>query len=166
LSDLLHDRISVLAFIYTRCGDICPTTSLRLAQLQDLAAGRPEIASRMRLVSMSFDPEHDTPEAMADYAANWRSTDARAPEWHYVTAISQAAIAPILTAYDQSVIPKPEPDAAGNLYHVLRVFLVDSEGRIRNIYSLDFLDPELVLTDIRTLIMDQKRDDRSSSQAK
>ena len=38
LGDLLHGRTTVLAFVYTRCGDICPTATLDMSQLQDLAA--------------------------------------------------------------------------------------------------------------------------------
>lgn len=160
LAELLRGRISVLAFIYTRCGDICPTASLRLAALQDLAAEDPEIASRLRLISMSFDPDHDTPEVMAEYATHWRSTDPKAPEWEYVTAADRAALEPVLKGYDQSVMPKAEPGATGSLYHILRVFLVDRSGMIRNIYSLDFLDPQLVLNDVRTLIIKRSQDSR------
>jgi protein SCO1 len=160
LTELLRGRISLLAFIYTRCGDICPTASLRLAALQDLAAQNPEIASHLRLVSMSFDLEHDTPQVMAEYATHWRSTDPEAPEWEYVAAADRAALEPILKAYDQSVMPKAEPGAIGSLYHILRVFLIDRSGMIRNIYSLDFLDPQLVLNDISTLIIKREQDDR------
>ncbi|MEZ0172263.1 SCO family protein [Microvirga sp. TS319] len=163
LAELMRGRISILAFIYTRCGDVCPTASLRLSQLQDLAAGNPGIARRLRLVSMSFDPEHDTPDVMADYAGHWRSVDPNAPEWLYVTTVDQKQLQPILAAYDQPVMPKTEPSSTGPLAHILRVFLIDPSGQVRNIYSLDFLDPELVLNDIRTLILDEEQHDRRMS---
>jgi cytochrome oxidase Cu insertion factor (SCO1/SenC/PrrC family) len=161
LADLLDGRIVVLAFIYTQCGDVCPTASARLAALQDLATGDPAISARMRLVSMSFDPDHDTPAVMTEYAAQWRSRNPKAPDWPYVTTAGRAALEPILRAYDQSVMRKPDSD--GGLYHILRVFLIDASGRIRNIYSLDFLDPDLVLNDIRTVLMDRDPDGRSAS---
>ena len=110
---------------------------------------------------MSFDPDHDTPAAMAEYAAQWRSADPKAPDWPHVTTADRAALDPILKAYDQSVMRKPDVD--GGLYHILRVFLIDASGRIRNIYSLDFLDPDLVLNDIRTVLMDRDPDGRSAS---
>ena len=110
---------------------------------------------------MSFDPDHDTPAAMTEYAAQWRSANPKAPDWPYVTTADRAALEPILEAYDQSVMRKPDSDADGGLYHILRVFLIDASGQIRNIYSLDFLDPDLVLNDIRTVLMD--RDGRSAS---
>lgn len=163
LADLMRGRIVILAFVYTRCGDVCPTASSRLAELQDLAAANPGLAGRLRLVTMSFDPEHDTPAVMAEYATQWRSADPKAPEWLYLTAAGQAKLEPILAAYNQPVMPKAEPSASGPLSHILRVFLIDPSGQIRNIYSLDFLDPELVLNDIRTLVLDGEQDDRRIS---
>ena len=160
LTDLLLGRITVLAFMYTRCGDICPTATLQLSLLQDLVAKDPWLAQRMHLVSMSFDPEHDTPEALAEYAAAWRSDEPGAPEWLFLTAPDRSALTPVLAAYGQAVSAKPDPAAAsGPLYHIFRAFLIDASGEIRNIYSLDFLDPDLVLTDIKTLVLDQERKD-------
>jgi len=42
------------------------------------------------------------------------------------------------------------------LYHILRVFLIDRDGRIRNIYSSATLDPRLVLADVKTLLLEEK----------
>ena len=91
LTDLLQGRISVLAFMYTRCGDVCPTATLQLSLLQDLVAKDQRLAKRMHLVSMSFDPDHDTPEVLAEYATSWRSDNPGAPEWHFLTAPDRAA---------------------------------------------------------------------------
>jgi protein SCO1 len=158
LTDFLQGRVTVLAFMYTRCGDLCPTATLQLSLLQDLVAKDQRLAQRMHLVSMSFDPDHDTPEVLAEYAAAWRSSEPGAPEWLFLTAPDRSALTPVLAAYGQAVSAKPDPDAAGGpLYHIFRAFLIDPSGQIRNIYSLDFLDPDLVLTDIRTLIIDQER---------
>jgi protein SCO1 len=160
LTDLLQGRITILAFMYTRCGDLCPTATLQLSLLQDLVAKDQRLAQRMHLVSMSFDPDHDTPEVLAEYAAAWRSSEPGAPEWLFLTAPNRSALTPVLAAYGQAVSAKPDPGAAGGpLYHIFRAFLIDASGQIRNIYSLDFLDPDLVLTDIKTLILDQERKD-------
>jgi cytochrome oxidase Cu insertion factor (SCO1/SenC/PrrC family) len=113
---------------------------------------------------MSFDPEHDTPEIIAEHAALWRSSEAGAPEWHFLTAPDRTALAPVLAAYDQAVGPKTDPNAAGGpLHHIFRAYLIDPLGQIRNIYSLDFLDPELVIKDVRTLIIDLEANRQSTS---
>ena len=155
LADLVTGQVTVLAFIYTQCGDVCPTATLRLAQLQDLAARDPATAARLRLVTMSFDPENDTPDVMRKHAEQWRGP-ASEPEWLFLTAADAASLVPVLAAYDQTVGRRPDPDdPTGALNHILRVFLIDAEGTVRNIYSLDFLDPNLVLNDIRTLLMER-----------
>jgi protein SCO1/2 len=155
LGELLRGRATVLAFIYTRCGDVCPAVTLDMARLQDLAAKDRGLSPRMRLISMSFDPGHDTPEVMREQAAHWRSADANAPEWLFLTAPDGETLGPILAAYNQTVDRKPDPaSATGPLNHIFRAFLIDGEGRIRNIYSLDFFDPKLVLNDLRTLLLE------------
>ena len=111
----------------------------------------------MRLVSMSFDPSADTPERMAAYAtiAQGRSS---AAQWHFLTTRSQGDLQPILEAYGQAVDRKKNPlDPTGPLNHTLRVFLIDRDGNIRNIYSADTLDPRLVLADVRTLLLEPVR---------
>jgi protein SCO1/2 len=155
LGDVLRGRITVLAFIYTRCGDICPIASMQMSFVQDLAAKDPEIAVQMQLVSISFDPEHDTPAVMAEHATAWRSQSPNAPKWQFLTARDQAELAPVLAAYNQTIGHKRNPKSpTGPFTHIFRAFLIDRTGQIRNIYSLDFLDPKLVLTDIRTLVLD------------
>jgi len=158
LGTLLRGRITVLAFIYTRCGDICPVASMQLSFVQDLAARDPDIAARMQLVSMSFDPEHDTPAVMAEHATAWRSRSPHAPGWEFLTAPDRAALAPVLAAYDQTIGRKSNPDSpTGPFTHIFRAFLIDRTGQIRNIYSLDFLDPQLVMNDVRTLVLEEER---------
>jgi len=152
LHELFAGRITALAFIYTRCGDVCPWASVRMADLQRLAAGDPALAHDLSLVSVSFDPAYDTPARMADYAASFRLAEVAAPRWAFLTAADGAAIAPVTEAYRQPVAAKRDADdPLGPFSHLLRVFLIDGEGVVRNIYSADFLDPRLVLNDVRTL---------------
>jgi protein SCO1 len=156
LAALLRDRITVFSFIYTRCADLCPVATLRLADLHELAAADRAVAERLQLVSMSFDPAHDTPAVMAEYGAIWRTPGFDRPLWHFVTAPDTERLAPVLAAYDQAVAPLPAAgESEPGLAHVLRVYLVDAGGMVRNIYSLDFLDPRLVLGDVQTLLLER-----------
>ena len=156
LRELTRGRVTVMSFIYTRCAaaKACPYATGVLLQLHRVSAEDPALAKGLRLVSMSFDPANDTPERMAAYGmlASQRST---AAPWHFVTARSLSELQPILAAYGQTVDKKKDPgDPTGPLNHILRVFLVDPAGNIRNIYSSDTLDPRLVLADVRTLILE------------
>lgn len=156
LRALTRGRVTVLSFIYTRCSDAkaCPYATGVLLELHKHSRSDETLARAMRLVSMSFDPVHDTPERLRALA-----TLAEAPppaaEWHFVTAPSREALLPVLDAYGQAVAPKKDPrDPLGPLHHNLRVFLVDAAGRIRNIYSSGTLDARLVLADVRTLMLE------------
>jgi cytochrome oxidase Cu insertion factor (SCO1/SenC/PrrC family) len=157
LDQLIREKVTVLSFIYTRCaaGRACPYASNMLGQLQLASEEDKALASRMRLVSLSFDPANDTPQRMAEYGDAMRETK-NGCEWRFVTTKSQADLDPILDAYGQTVDKRPNPaDPQGPLFHILRVFLIDSEGRIRNIYSSATLDPRLLLGDVKTLLMEE-----------
>jgi protein SCO1/2 len=157
--DLTHGRVTILSFIYTRCAapKACPYATSVLGQLHDLSATDATLTKNMRLVSISFDPEYDTPQRLAAYSENVREEKSGC-EWRFVTAKSRAELEPILAAYDQAVDKRTNAsDPQGPLYHTLRVFLIDRQGRIRNIYSSGTLDPRLVLADVKTLLLEESR---------
>jgi cytochrome oxidase Cu insertion factor (SCO1/SenC/PrrC family) len=159
LRDLTHGRVTVLGFIYTRCAapKACPYATNVFGQLHLVSAKDKALAKNMRLVSLSFDPEHDTPQYLAEYSESVRETKSGC-EWRFVTAKSRADLQPVLDAYGQVVDERSNPaDPQGPLYHILRVFLIDGEGRIRNIYSSGTLDPRLILADVKTLLLEEKR---------
>jgi protein SCO1/2 len=159
LHDLTHGRISVLSFIYTRCAapKACPYATNVLGQLHSVSAEDKTLAVNMRLVSLSFDPEHDTPQRLAAYSECVRETKSGC-EWRFATAKSPEALDSILDAYGQAVDKRSNSaDPQGPLYHILRVFLIDRQGRIRNIYSSGTLDPRLILADVKTLLLEESR---------
>jgi cytochrome oxidase Cu insertion factor (SCO1/SenC/PrrC family) len=159
LSELTHGRITVLSFIYTRCAapKACPYATGVLYDLHALSAGDNGLAKNMRLVSLSFDPEYDTPHRLAEYSEAMRDAKSGC-EWRFATAKSRAELDSILNGYGQAVDKRFNPnDPQGPLYHILRVFLIDREGRVRNIYSSATLDPRLVLADVKTLLLEEKK---------
>jgi cytochrome oxidase Cu insertion factor (SCO1/SenC/PrrC family) len=159
LAEFTRGRVTVMSFIYTRCAAAmaCPYATGVLMQLHHLSAQDAALAQELRLVSMSFDPENDTPERMAAYSVLAAQRPTAAP-WHFVTTRSQTELRPILAAYGQAVDRKRNPsDPTGPLNHTLRVFLIDREGNVRNIYSSGTLDLRLVLADVKTLLLESSR---------
>jgi protein SCO1/2 len=159
LRDLTHGRVTVMSFIYTRCAapKACPYATGVLSQLHSVSEEDKTLAKNMRLVSISFDPEHDTPQHLAMYSEAIREAKTGC-EWRFVTAKSPAELQPVLDGYGQAVDKRPNPaDPQGPLYHILRVFLIDPDGRIRNIYSSGTLDPRLVLADVKTLLLEESK---------
>ena len=152
LHDLMAGRYVVLSFIYSTCNDVngCPLATHVLSQLKKrIEREAPELAPSVRLISLSFDPEHDTPEVMRLYGAAFARG---AVQWRFITTTSALDLKPVLDAYGQ-VVARAQ-DERGNpagFSHVLRVYLIDLERHIRNIYSVAFLHPGLILNDLLTI---------------
>lgn len=158
LRDLLQGRITILSFIYTRCADptACPYATGVLSDIHKITGQDPAIAKSLRLITFSFDPEYDSPEVMTSYRKQLGMTE-MGSEWMFLTTSSAEVAEPILHDYGQTIDVKLDPDdPLGPLNHLLRVYLIDREGMIRNIYSTGLLDPRLVLTDVRTLLMEEE----------
>lgn len=159
LFDLFAGKYALLAFIYTSCSDVngCPLTSHVLYQIKSAMKRDRVLAERLKLISLSFDPAVDTPQVMALYANNFRYAGS-AGEWQFVTTASERALEPILWAYHQEVQQAVDADGkVGNGYsHVVRVFLIDPQRRIRNIYSVDFLHQDLIVNDVKTLLAQEE----------
>jgi len=156
LYELLGDRIVVLSFIYTTCSDVngCPLATHVLRGLQDRIAAADELRGQVRLISFSFDPAHDTPAVLRDYSRHFKQADF---DWQFLTCDSEQTLAPVLRDYDQWVVKDYDAEGRylGTMSHVLRVYLIDRQRRIRNIYSVSFLHADTVANDIRTLLQEQ-----------
>jgi cytochrome c peroxidase len=155
LHHLLGGKITILSFIFTRCSDVngCPLATYVLRNVQDRVAADPTLRDEVRLVSMSFDPAYDTPATLDAYAARFRKPGF---DWRFVTCRNEAELAPVLDAYGQSVVPDVDESGnrLGSMSHILRVYLIDRERRIRNIYSVSFLHADVVANDVRTLLIE------------
>jgi cytochrome c peroxidase len=153
---LKRGRLGVVAFIYTTCAeaDGCPVSTAVLHHLDRVLAADPSIAGAVTLVTVSFDPERDTPARMA------RVRDLHQPQadWRFATAADEATLAPLLADFGQPVAKLRYADGrwSGLFRHVLKVFLLDRENRVRNVYSVGLLNPALVLNDLKTLLMEEK----------
>jgi protein SCO1/2 len=81
--ELDDGRPVILDFIYTSCTTICPVSSMVFAQLQAL------VGAEAKLVSISIDPEFDTPQRLREYALKFGAT----AQWQHYTGARQAVLA-------------------------------------------------------------------------
>ena len=155
LDSLLGDKIVLLTFIYSSCIDLngCPLATAVFYKIKQHFSEIPELADKIRLISISFDPEHDTPEVMKLYSAGFDEGD---PKWVFLTSTSEEALLPITQKYGQLVIREYDENGEykGTMAHVLRAFLIDRTKNIRQEYSVSFLHDQLVSTDIKTLFLE------------
>ena len=77
--DLIKDKIVVISFIFTHCGDSCPAETASLRQVQKLLGDR--MGKDIFFYSISIDPEHDTPKVLKDYAERFKV----GPGWSFLT---------------------------------------------------------------------------------
>jgi protein SCO1/2 len=153
LSQYLHDRITLLGFIYTTCADPdgCPLAYRVFDALKEAIADTPRLHGQVRLVTLSFDPARDTPEAMRRYAGSRLVESDAGLRWYFLTTRSAKELHPLVEGFGQEVTR-----SGRELSHVLKVFLIDRAGYVREIYSSNFLHPQSVLNDIETLLLDQQ----------
>jgi cytochrome c peroxidase len=155
--DFLGDKVVVLSFVYRSCPDVngCPLANFVLKGIEQRVLEDPALRDGVRLVSMSFDPTHDPPAAMHQYGATLAPEGA---DWAFLTTASEQALAPILKAYGQSVRKEYDENGKplGTLSHILRVYLIDKQKRIRNIYSSSFLHADTVTSDIQTVLREDQ----------
>lgn len=164
LDDFLGDKIVILNFMYTSCDDIngCPLSIFVLHTLQDRLANEPAIADKLRFISLSFDTVKDTPEVLRQYqqshggdAHHGHGGHNRAgAEWIFLAAKSRQDLLPMLKSYSQFVLPEVDEkgENTGKFSHLLRVFLIDEQREVRNIYSPSFLHADILLADIRSVL--------------
>jgi len=157
LYSLTRGRVAVVAFIYTTCAEAtgCPVSTGVLHRLDGLIAADRSLRGRVRLVTISFDPERDTPARLASV----RALHEPRTDWAFATAPDEARLGPLLEDFGQPVARLRFDDGTwtGLYRHVLKVFLVDRQHRVRNVYSTGFLHPELVLNDVRTVLLEENR---------
>jgi len=127
--DTLAGQPFAVAAIFTRCAGPCPRITARLRALQDELEG-----TDVRLVSVSVDPEYDTPEVLATYAGNYTADDER---WLFLTGTE-----PEVEAFLKDGLWLPLARAEGavapgeRVTHSTKVVAVDRNGRLRGWYDV------------------------------
>lgn len=156
LAALTQRKITLLTFFYTYCADPlgCPFAHTTLADLRDRVRGDKALAGRVRFVSVSLDPTHDTPAVIAGYSKEF-AIDPKF-DWRFLTARRVPELLPVLDDFGQDV--SVEMDESGRatrtMHHMLKMFLIDARGEVREIYSLSFLQPQVMFNDIKTLALE------------
>ena len=158
LHSLMGDKVVLLSFIYSTCSDIngCPLATAVLHKIKNRLKKEPELAEKLRLVTLSFNPEHDTPEMMQHYAQELQGNGV---EWRFLTTQSEQDLQPILEHYKQNIqkVYDAQGQFTGTFSHILRVYLIDKNKQLRNIYSVAFLHPDTLINDIKTLLQTEPK---------
>lgn len=156
LSHFTRDKVTLLSFIYTSCADAtgCPMAYQVFESVKANLLAKPALKDKVRFVSLSFDPLRDNPKTMRQYGGS-HVRDKGVP-WYFLTTDSPKRLLPLLDGFGQDV--QVAVDKRGKvkreLSHVLKVFLIDRAGQVREIYTTSFLLPQVVVNDIETLVLE------------
>jgi len=137
-------QVVALTFIYTRCPfpTFCPLMDRQFAAVQKAIKDDPALRASVHLISVSFDPEYDTPEILRKHAA-LRGADPAV--WSYVTA-PRDEIDGFAARFGMSILRGPTP---ADFTHTLRTAVIDREGRLAAIHTGNEWTPDDLLRDIR-----------------
>jgi cytochrome c peroxidase len=154
LGELMGDKVVLLSFIYATCNDVngCPLSTSVFHKIKRRLT-KAGLKDDLRLITLSFDPKHDTPNIMANYA---KSLETEQTDWRFLTTHSQKELRPILEGYNQTIQQEydDQGETMGTFSHTLRVYLIDQKRKIRKIYSVGFLHPDILINDVKTLIQE------------
>jgi len=146
----LHGRPWVANFIFTRCPTACPLLTAKFKALQE----RLGASSAVRFVSITVDPEHDTPAVLAAYADKFGADSAR---WSFLTG-PLAEIEKTVVAGFKIHVGKPTTNAADptlvDIMHGEHIVLVDARGAIRGYYRAEEAELTELVEDLRALTGD------------
>ena len=125
----LRGKIWIADFIYTTCTDTCPLQTAAMAKLQKEFAPR----SNVQFVSVSVDPERDTPQVLSAYADKHGADRQR---WYFLTGQRAQVIELMRDGFHLSVATLPDSaEGIGMIPHSPRFVLIDRQAQIRGYYD-------------------------------
>jgi len=150
LSDL-RGEVVILTFIYTRCPlpEFCPAIDAKFADLARRISTNPARAGRLRLLSVSFDPEHDSPEVLARHAER---RGARPPLWTFAVA-SHDELAKVAGSLGLAYVP-----GTREVEHNLRTALIGPDGKLGKLEGGSAWSPADLLRTAYELIPANRKD--------
>ena len=127
----LAGKVVIANFIFTRCPTICPTFSMKMQRV----AKRLKDEDDIHFVSFSVDPEYDSPEILAEFAAKFKADPER---WRFLTGDPETIKATVtdglaIAMEKQGTLPSGAPD----IVHGTHFVLIDGEGLLRGYYNSD-----------------------------
>lgn len=129
--EALRGHPTIVDFIFTRCDSICPTLSLRMQRIAERTSDKRGLP--IKLLSISVDPQYDTPERLATYAERFNADPRR---WKFLTGDAAQIKALVEGPFMNSmVLEGVTKSGAPNISHSGYFMLVDSQLEIRGIYD-------------------------------
>ncbi|MDR7319345.1 SCO family protein [Brevibacillus nitrificans] len=121
-------KVRLVEFMFTNCPDICPATTYNMSKLQDQLKEKGLFGDKVEFVSITFDPDFDTPEVLKAYAEKFKADQSG---WKFLRGDAQA-IEKVTKDFGIAVMKQPD----GSFAHTARMFVVDEDGNMRRAYGM------------------------------
>lgn len=146
--EALRGHPTIVGFVFTRCDTICPVITLKMQRIMERTGDRKGAA--IKLVSISVDPEYDTPPRLLEYA-NRHLADPR--RWRFLTGPKEPVRALVEGPFMNSMIAQGlTASGAPSISHNGYLLLVDGDLKIRGVYdSNDVQALDTLMRDARYL---------------
>ena len=146
-SEQLRGRVWIASFLFTSCSQACPILAAQLANLRSRLAPH---GDRVHVVSVTVDPEVDTPERLREFAGRYGGTS----QWTLLTGSPADVRATTERAFFQPQAQRHEIEAAPgyDLLHGTGVLLIDRDGRCRGLYPTDGEGLDRLVRDVERLL--------------
>jgi protein SCO1/2 len=141
----LRGKVVAVAFIYTGCPDVCPLLTDKMVRVQDELGAA--FGAKVAFVSITLDPENDTPAVLKDYARAW---GAKPDAWLFLTGTA-AAVRDVTRRYGVFFQKKED----GSVDHTQLTSLIDAKGEMRVQYLGARFDPEEFRHDLLSLAAEE-----------
>ena len=147
-----------LTFVYTRCPqpDQCTLMSTNFAAIDRQLQSQPDVYAKTHLLTISFDPDYDTPKVMRSYGASHsgRYSDETFQHWEFLTG-SKDEVKGIAQFFGLRYFHDTE-STDEQVIHSLRTAVIDPSGKLVKLYRGNEWKPEEIVDDLRTLATQQK----------
>jgi protein SCO1/2 len=121
----------VANFIFTHCGGPCPLLTAEMARLQK------ELPKEIKLVTLTVDPDRDTPEVLRQYASRFHADPRR---WIFMTGEKGALFKLMYEGFNLPMVEDRQSPSGFRVTHSTKFVLVDSQGTIRGYYGQEGLN--------------------------
>jgi len=145
-------KVVLLTFIYTRCpfADYCPRISGLFADLNRKLLESPELSRRTHLLSVSFDPAHDTPAVLRKYGVTYVGNASGFAHWDFAVPPKKNELADMAKFFGLNY----EPDS-GLITHSLSTTIIAPDGRIFRWYHGSDWNADELLRDVQDALQNQ-----------
>lgn len=141
-------RDLLITFIYTRCPlpNFCPLVTHNFAVIDRQLAVTPGLRGKTHLLSVSFDPEHDTPKRLKAYAVEYVGSDSKSAFANWDFAVPEKPVLTEMAKYfDVGITTAPDQ----TITHTLSTTLIGPDGKVLKFYPGNDWTPEQVINDVK-----------------